>query len=67
MEYEERALEIAPVSLRCNTKLLPEDIGHVCLAGETAPIRDVGQRHLGLSQQPLGSAEPHLQYVSVGC
>jgi hypothetical protein len=60
MEYEERVLEIAPVFLRCNTKLFPENIGHVCLAGETTLKRDVSQRYLGLPQQLLRSAEPHL-------
>ena len=60
-------LEIAPVFLRCNTKLLPEDIGHVCLAGETTLKCDVNQRDIGLPQQLLRSAEPHLQYISVRC
>jgi hypothetical protein len=61
----EIALDVAAVFLRCNTKLLPEYIVHVCLAGETTPKRDVSERHLGLPQQLLRSAKPPLQHVLV--
>jgi hypothetical protein len=33
----EFVLNAAAILLRCNSKLLPEDIGQVCLAGETTP------------------------------
>src|SRR5258706_15012356 len=66
-DISEVVLNVAAIFLRCHTKLLPEDIVHVCLAGETTLKGDVNQRDLGLPQQLLRSAEPHLQYVLVRC
>ena len=36
-DSSEFVLNAAAILLRCNSKLLPEDIGHVCLAVETTP------------------------------
>jgi hypothetical protein len=64
-DISEVVLNVAAIFLRCHTKLLPEYIVHVCLAGEATLYRDVSQRHLGLSQQLLRNAEPPLQHISV--
>ena len=46
----EVVLNVAAIFERCNTKPLPEDIVHVCLAGETTSQGDINQQHLGLSK-----------------